>query len=321
MDTHGKHLMRVVSYYNVVPKVNKSQEKFDILTKFITGVNKVGDEGVLHTTNAIVDADVAVIQGWQHSRGKDALHLKLRQSVIDTQIKKNKFVCCADANLFLYANTNNKPFHYLRYSFNGVFPNTGIYFDDSPDPKRWQQISKDLSINLLPMNNKGKHIVVCLQRDGGWSMGPIPISAWVKNTISEIRKYSDRTIILRPHPKDKQAVKTYLPELKKYYKYDNTVKFSSQDTPLDLDIAKAWCVVNNNSSSIVGPIIKGIHAFITDPTTSQCAEVSNTDFSCIENPKEFDRERWLERISMFHWKFSELEDGSAWRHMRNYVRQ
>ena len=31
--------MKVVSYYNVVPVVNKSQEKFDILTKFIKGVN------------------------------------------------------------------------------------------------------------------------------------------------------------------------------------------------------------------------------------------------------------------------------------------
>jgi len=26
-----------------------------------------------------------------------------------------------------------------------------------------------------------------------------------------------------------------------------------------------------------------------------------------------------ERISMFHWKFTELEDGTAWRHMRQYV--
>ena len=74
----------------------------------------------------------------------------------------------------------------------------------------------------------------------------------------------------------------------------------------------------HNSSSIVGPIIQGYHAFCTDPEKSQCAKVSNTDFSKIEMPVEFDRQSWLERISMFHWKFSELSDGTCWRHMRNY---
>ena len=39
----------------------------------------------------------------------------------------------------------------------------------------------------------------------------------------------------------------------------------------------------------------------------------------IEKPKEFDREAWLQRISMFHWKLSELNDGTCWRHMRQFV--
>ena len=47
--------MKVVSYYNVVPGKNKSQEKFDILTKFINGVNAAGDEGVLHKQSNIVN--------------------------------------------------------------------------------------------------------------------------------------------------------------------------------------------------------------------------------------------------------------------------
>ena len=87
---------------------------------------------------------------------------------------------------------------------------------------------------------------------------------------------------------------------------------------LEEDLRKAWAVVNYNSSSVVGPIIQGYHSFITDPETSQCAEVSNTNFQNIENPDEFDRLQWVRRISMFHWKFEELRDGSCWRHMRTY---
>lgn len=317
----GKLLMRVVSYYNVVPTVNKSQEKFDILTKFVKGVCAVGDEGILHTGNNLLDADVGVIQGWQHQQGKSGAHLQLRQAVIDTQIKSNKYVCTADSNLFLYANKSNKPWHYLRYSFNGVFPNTGIYFDDNPNSQRWPQISRDLNINLEPQKTSGKNIVVCLQRNGGWSMGRIAVVDWVTKTINEIKKHSDRTIVLRPHPGDKKALQTYIPQLSQRFKHDPRIKISSQDTSLEADLNKAWAVVNHNSSAIVGPIIQGYHAFVTDPERSQCAEVAHTDFSKIESPQEFDRQRWLERISMFHWKFSELEDGSAWRHMRTYVRQ
>lgn len=313
--------MKIVSYYNVVPSKNKSQEKFDILTKFIQGVNAVGDQGIIHKGNNLVNCDVAVIQGWQHDRGKNAPHLQLRQQVIDTQLSANKYIISGDANLFLYANKSNKPHHYLRYSFNGIFPNTGIYCDDNPDPKRWQQISKDTGILLEDYKKKGSNIVVCMQREGGWSMGPVSIFDWTKNVVTEIRKYTDRRIILRPHPGDKKAVNTYLPKLIQHYKNNSSVKISNIDTELDIDLNKAWAVVNHNSSSIVGPIIKGYNAFITDPVKSQCSEVAHTNFSEIESPKEFDRQKWLERISMFHWKFTELEDGTCWQHMRNYVHQ
>lgn len=310
--------MKVVSYYNVVPSVNKSQEKFDILTKFITGVNTTTDIGILHTENNIVECDVAIIQGWQHDRGKGGAHLKLRQSVIDKQINNHKWVCVADSNLFLYACPNNEPHHYLRYSFNGVFPNTGIYFDSAPNPSRWHQIKTDLNIEIEPLKNKGKNVVLCLQRNGGWSMGSTKVFNWCYNTITELRKHTDRPIVIRPHPKDKQAFNTYVRDLEKFYKNDNSIKINKKNNPLDDDLDKAWAVVNHNSSSIVGSIIKGYHAFITDPEASQCKEVAHVDFSKIEKPVEFNRQAWLERISMFHWKFAELEDGTAWRHMRDF---
>jgi len=309
--------MKVVSYYSVVPILNKSQEKFDILTKFIKGVNAVGDQGVLHKGFDLQQCDVGMIQGWQHEAGKFAPHLQLRQAVINRT--HNKHVCTGDANLFLYANKTNTPHHYLRYSFNGVFPNTGNYFDDTPDPQRWQQISKDLDIKIQPTITKGKNILICLQRDGGWSMGKTPLLVWLHNTIIDIRKYTDRTIIIRTHPGDKKAIKNYVPAIEQQYKSDPSIKVSPIGRPLEQDLQKTWAVVNHNSSSIVGPIIMGYPAFITDPDKSQCADVSHIGFSQIESPKKFDRQRWLERISMFHWKFTELEDGTAWKHMRAFI--
>jgi len=308
--------VKVVSYYDVVPSKNKSQEKFDILTKFVQGVNAAGDTGILHRGTSLVDADVGVIQGWQHERGKNAPHLRLRQSVIDCT--KNKHVVSADANLFLYANKTNKPHHYLRYSFDGVFPNTGIYCDTNIDPKRWQQISADTGINLEPMKNKGKHILICAQRNQGWSMGSVRLESWLINTCQSIRKYTDRPIVIRLHPKDNETNRN-VNSIQQMLRNIKDVRLSTNRDSFDADLKKCWAVVNHNSSSIVGPLIKGYSAFITDPTTSQCAEVAHVGFEKIESPQEFDRQKWLERISMFHWKFSELEDGTCWRHMREYI--
>jgi len=309
--------MKVVSYYSVVPTKNKSQEKYDILTKFVQGVNAAGDTGILHTGTDLIDADVGVIQGWQHERGKNAPHLRLRQNVIDCT--KNRHVLSADSNLFLYTNPSNKPHHYLRYSLDGIFPHTGNYFDDTIDTNRWKQISKDCNLRLHSPIRQGNHILICAQRDGGWSMGGVSLLQWLTDTCNEVRKFSGRHIVVRLHPKDKQSIKQARLIQQHLAKIKN-VSLSFNKTLGD-DLKYTWAVINHNSSSIVGPIIHGYHAFITDPKSSQCAEVAHTDFSKIETPEEFDRQRWLERISMFHWKFSELEDGTAWRHMRDYCFQ
>lgn len=307
--------MKVVSYYNVVPTINNNKEKYLLLEKFVNGVNAAGDTGILHKSNSLVNCDVGIIQGWQHEIGKNAPHLKLRQSVIDRT--HNRHVITADSNLFLYHTKTNQPHCYLRYSFDGVFPNTGNYCDSDPDPKRWQQIQNDLGVRLEEPK-RGKHIVLCCQRNKGWSMGGYDVVSWIQNVVKEIRKYSPRHIIVRAHPGDKKAGVYLNPRNSPIARLPN-VSISKHGTPLEADLVQCYAVVNHNSSSIVGPIIKGYPAFITDPSKSQCAEVAHHGFEHLESPKQFDRERWLQRISMFHWSLRELEDGSCWRHMRQFV--
>lgn len=307
--------MKVVSYLNSVPSINNNQQKTALLIKYVAGVNAAGDEGILHQGNNIIPSNVGVIQGWIYEN-KSPPHLKLRNDIIEHHKKFNTYSCTADANLFLYQNKHN-PHGYLRYSFNSIFPTTGIYCDDNPDPARWQQIQKDTGIQISDYKTKGNSIVLCVQRNGGWSMGKTDVQDWIIDTVRRIRKHSDRTIIIRSHPGDKKAQQYLTGRFNRIGNLPN-VKLGEFGTPLEVDLNKAWAVVNHNSSSIVGPIIQGYHAFCTDPEKSQCAEVTHHNFHDIENPKQFDRQKWLERISMFHWKFTELEDGSCWRHMRNY---
>lgn len=307
----GELLMKVVSYLKTVPSNNNNPQKPEILKKFIQGVNACGDVGIISNESTIIQgADVAVIQGWVHE-DISTPHLKFRKHLID-----NQTVVTGDANLFLYHNKSN-PHGYIRYSFDGIFPTTGNYCDKVIDSNRWKQISSDTGIKLFDYKNTGNKIVLLLQRDRGWSLKGKPVHEWTLDTLSKIRQHTDRPIVIRTHPGDKRA-KNYISVLQQAINQYKNVSISNIGTSLDQDLKNAWAVVNHNSSAAVGPIIQGYYCFLTDPTDSQCAEVSNIDFSKIETPLMFDRQKWLERISMFHWKFSELENGTCWKHMREY---
>lgn len=303
--------MLVVSYLSAVPPSNKNSTKREILTRFVEGVCSAGDQGVAHTGFKVIPSDVAVIQGWTHEQGKSAPHLTLRQQIIDAQRKRGKRLVVVDSNLFNYKKKDH-PANYLRYSFDGVFPTTGNYFDSQLDPARWQQIQKDLDIYPRAWQNQGRYILICTQRHGGWSMAGLPVMTWLNQTVEQIRKFSNRPIRVRPHPGDKQA-RTYLTA-------DPRWEISTTLNLTD-DLHQAWAVVTYNSSPGVAGAIEGVPVFVTDPVPqhSQAFAVANTDLSQIEKPKTFERTEWLQRLAMSHWNFAELSNGSAWRHMRQFV--
>jgi len=311
--------MKTVTIYHKSVPNSKSQEKIDLLKYFSLGVKSAGDVSADCYDFRYTPTDVAVIQGWVNIGSKTGQHLTLRNTVVENQLKNRKHVVIADSNLFLYSNTDN-PLHYLRYSFNGVFPNTGIYCDTHIDPIRWTKISRDLGIALKDYKPTGRHILLCLQRNGGWSMKDYDVQEWALATIKEIRKYSDRPIIIRGHPGDK-AAREYLDPRSPKCRLKNlpNVSFSDFSRTLLQDLNGAWAVVNHNSSPVVGAAIEGYPIFVTDPTKSQCREIANTDLSKIENPNRPDRQPWVQRLSMFHWKFDELKSGECWTHMRSFI--
>jgi len=311
--------MKVVTYLSCLPPNNKNIEKGEILERFTKGVKSVGDEILLHTGNTLIDCDVALSVGWVHESSKNSTHLQLRRSIYEKQIQQNKKVLLADSNLFLYKNSSN-PLHYLRYSFNGVFPNTGIYCDDVIDTARWTKLSNNLGLQLVDYRINGNHILLCLQRNGGWSMAGYDVVDWTAKTIKEIRRYSNREIIIRAHPGDRSAKNYLSPDnlMKKIGTFKG-VRLSRDGSTLEDDLKNCWAVVNHNSSPAVGAAIEGYPIFVTDPIRSQCAEIANLDLTQIENPNLPDRQRWVERLAMFHWNFEEIESGECWSHMRKYV--
>lgn len=304
----------VAVYHRSVPN-KKNIEKTQMLEFFGHGAKLCGDNVIDVNDYRVVNADVAVIQGWV-TTDIQRPHLKLRNDAINYQLTKHRVVVTADSNLFLYVDVKN-PLHYLRYSFNGIFPTTGNYFNTRVDPDRWTKIANTLKIKVKDYRRNGTHILLCLQRNAGWSMGSLSVAQWAKSTISLLRQYTDRPIVVRLHPGDQHS-NTYLPELhaaRDQLKFDFSINADIRD-----DFRDCWAVVNYNSSPTIAATIEGIPVFVTDPDRSQSRDVANLDLSNIENPTMPDRTAWLQKLAMCHWNFDELRSGEAWSHMRQFVR-
>ena len=299
-----------------IPPGNTNPEKPAIIVNFIEGVWKCGDEGTIVTDYNPVDADVAVVQGYVHSNSKNAQHLNLRKNVFEKQQKDGKRSIIVDSNLFLYADPGNSN-KFLRYSYDGIFPNTGEYCNSNPDPDRWNLIQHRLGIKLKPMRREGRYILLCCQRDGGWSMNGRPLMPWLVKTIKEIQNHTDKIIQVRFHPGDKRSL-DHKRALARYRL--KRVSVTHHESILE-DFKTAHAVVNFNSSPAVAAAIEGVPTFVLDPERSQAAEVSHHNLKDLENIQEFDREKWVQKMAQMHWTLDELKDGTAWKHLRNWAKK
>lgn len=304
----------VASYLMGIPPGNTNPEKPAIIVNFIEGVRRCGDKGTIVTDYTPADADVAVVQGYVHPGSKNSQHLNLRKAVFEKQQRDGKRSIIVDSNLFLYADPGNTK-KFLRYSYDGIFPSTGDYCNENPDPLRWEKIKKELNINLKPQQKNGKNILICCQRDGGWSMDGKKVLSWLIETIGRIKMYTDRKIVVRFHPNDKNSLqhKNHLKSLRL-----DKVAVSENKNILD-DFKKAHAVVNYNSSPAVAAAIEGIPVFVLDAQNSQAKDIANIDLANLENPILPDRELWIQRMAQIHWSLDELKDGTAWKHLRNWA--
>ena len=314
-------MISVVAYMKVIPPGNKKPQKPLIIKNFIEGVTRCGDKGIVSNSWTVIPADVAVLQGFVHQQPQKHRHLMLRKSVFETQQKREKRTMIVDSSLFLYADPEQKK-NYLRYGYDGIFPNTAEYCWDNPDPLRWEVIKKDLNINLKPWRlSGGRYILVCCQRDGGWSMGDLPVVQWLQSTIQIIRQYSKREIRIRFHPGDKNSIH-HSASVKQWINsgiptYSNIVVSGAKDIRDDFKLAHA--VIGHNSSPTVAAVIEGIPTLVTDPNRAQINGVNIEKWEDLETPKEYDREQWIRRIAQIHWTLDEVKQGLAWAHLRKYV--
>lgn len=164
-----------------------------------------------------------------------------------------------------------------------------------------------LGIFLKSRQTTGKNILICGQHHMSeqWSRRPPP-ETWLRQTVNTIKKYSDRPIVFRPHPRDTVWVKN-IGKLDINVSMPNKVLGTYDDFNHATDFKDAWCVVNPCSNTGIQAAIAGIPIF-TD-SDSLAYEVSNKNFDKLDNPDLPDRAEWLVKLSHTEWTIQELLEG------------
>ena len=300
----------VVVYLSSLPRIADRDRKVQLLKAFAEGSKFAGAKTFVQTNYQVVPARLGVILGW-YGQTFSGPHIHLRKSVIDWSRANGQNCMPIDGSCFKFADPNSM---YVRYSLDGVFYNEHEYANKNSINTKWNQLRHDLKMRgIRPWTEPGtgQHILICLQRDGGWNMKGANFDEWLAHTVREIRRQTDKPILIRPHPKRKY-------NLKKYLKQDNIFE-SVKGSTLEQDIEGAYACVFYNSSSSVASILKGVPAFVQDQDAVTW-DVANHDIRNILNPARPERKQWLYDLASCHWSDEEVRQGLVWKHFEPYLK-
>lgn len=234
---------------------------------------------------------------------------------------------------------NSKLTKWHRLAWNSYFYNTGTYPKNCPSD-RWEIMQKDFDLQIKPWDDNGDYVLLCLQKIGDSSLNHLykkyntdtawqAYTLWLKDTLDEIRRNTDRKIVIRPHPNNMRPQVRYFSELAS--KYTNVVMSSNFEyngsvtmAPsggLKKDILDSKCVIVFSSLTAVESIFNGKPTYTLDPS-SVASPIARSNLHHIETAwQPVDRQQWLNDMSYAQWTGEEIQRGDPWPTLQSLFEQ
>jgi len=240
---------------------------------------------------------------------------------------------------YLYIQKTNKPFlvsesepfrdypGWLRFGWNGYGWNDANCNNNNVGPERWNKFESKTGIKFKDWKSQGGDIIIMGQKEGDsalvrlYDKGYKSFYDWVLDIIKQIRKYSDRRIIIRPHPRGLdnglKRTKKIVKALDNVFLTENVKRGGNQGgESLLSDLSRAHCVITFNSLSAIEAVVQGIPVFALDPG-SMVWPIAHKDLSQIENLKyDIDMQDWKNKIAYTFWNRHEVKSGETWAHLK-----
>ena len=147
---------------------------------------------------------------------------------------------------------------------------------------------------FAPWKKDGRKILIAKPDEKPMKFYGLDLDLWIENTVNEIKKYSDRPIVIRDRAKQRI----------------DRIAHDTLEQALKDDV---FALVTFNSNAAVESIFQGIPAFVLAPTHA-ASPVARTALSDIENPYYADMDKliaWGRHLSYGMFHTSELRTGKA----------
>jgi hypothetical protein len=263
-----------------------------VFDAFVYGLSKHGQQVVEHD----MTADVAVIWSvlWNG-------RMRPAQEVYTKFLSMNKPVIVLEIGCLDRDRT-------WKIGLNGV--NSG-HFDwaknyHRPFPKR---------LEVEPDRLTGNDIVICTQNPMSEQWRNQPITAkWIEETVNKVRKYSDRQIQIRAHPRVPVQFNVH------NYKRVTITKPNprSNDQSLIESLPNTRFLINHNSNPAIIAALWGVPVHVD--RSSLAWDVSNTDLSSIEKPTVFNRHDWLKKLMQTEYTTEEMMQADCLDHLLTHIK-
>ena len=138
-----------------------------------------------------------------------------------------------------------------------------------------------MKLTFKDINKSGEYIILSEPTDD--AIAYYKLKDWVKNTIEEIKKHSDRKIILHNR--------------------------ASQVSLLDL-LPRAWAFISDHSSAGFKAMQNGVPAYFTNQTLKKIGDIKNIEKHGI-NYSVFNN------LAYGQWTIKEIESGECWQYLSN----
>ena len=307
-------MVDVVVYISSVANPRKHSRKIQCLESFAEGVRNTGRTVVVEWEYRYTPSRLAVMLGWA-TTNTGGRNIALRKEIISEQRNRGFRTMCIDASCWKYLDDHGT---YLRYSLDGPFYDRAEYANSNSDSTKWAEISQQLGVQLKPAKtNTDGHILICMQRDGGFAMKTLDPVQWVNEKIQQIRSVTNRLIWIRPHPGQYDMQNFQQWTATKQSKYNLVILEPTQSRLID-NLQGAHSAVFFNSSASVAAACEGVPIFADDSSCVAWA-VANKDIGQIEAPETFAREQWIYDLAAAHWSDADAQAGRIYQKFLPYL--
>jgi hypothetical protein len=169
------------------------------------------------------------------------------------------------------------------------------------------------------------HILVALQLPGDASLRGCDINDWAYRTIVDIRKQTDRFIVVRNHPLANQRAFGDHEELARKLLLEGiqNIKFSDgQLVSWIEDLKDTYCTVTYTSGLAIDSVLSGVPTIACDAGNFAWGISSRLirDINNVKMASDDQVQQWLRNLVACQWSKEEMQNGIAWQHLLPVVK-